>query len=51
MGSRPIYRALYPGEAGVEGHGVLALDPVHHVKVAHLVLRCHPHVRDPAATK
>ena len=27
----------YPGKAGVQGHRVLALDPVHHVEVAHLV--------------
>jgi hypothetical protein len=41
----------YPGEAGVEAHDLLALDPVHHVEVAHLVLHCRPNVCDPACHK
>jgi hypothetical protein len=41
----------YPGEAGVEAHDLLALDPVHHVEVAHLVLHRCPNVCDPACHK
>jgi hypothetical protein len=37
----------YPGKAGVQGHGILALDPVHHVEIAHLVLSCCSNVCDP----
>ena len=37
--------SAYPGEARVWRNGALALHPVHHVKVAHLVLVCHSDVR------
>merc|ERR1712047_121072 len=32
-----------PCETGVRLDGVLALDPVHHVEVAHLILPCWTH--------
>ena len=42
--------SLTPCEAGVWLNGVLALHPVHHVKVTHLVLPCRPNHCCPAKT-
>ena len=38
---------IYPGKAGVWCDRPLAPDPVHHVEVAHLVLRCSSNVGCP----
>ena len=40
--------SVSPCEAGVWLNGVLALHPVHHVKVTHLILPCRPNHRCPA---